>query len=90
MPREPTRDGGHTIFTNHRIARNPEVPVKGRSGPGLKPWREPAADYRQRNLGLALAEFGDSEETVGADGRSVPIAHPTEKTSRKILRSRLR
>jgi predicted Zn-dependent protease len=56
MQPQETSDGGHTIFTNHRIARRPEIPSKGDEFFGLKPWREPGAEFRERNMGLALAD----------------------------------
>ena len=57
MPRKPTTDGGHTIFTDHRIARRAEVPREGDEVVELRSWREPEPAFRDRNLGLALADF---------------------------------
>jgi hypothetical protein len=64
MQREITSDGGHTIFTNHRIARRPEVPSDGDKFVGLKPWREPAQEFRERNLGLALADVATRKKSA--------------------------
>jgi hypothetical protein len=67
MPRLPARDGGHTVFTDHRIARNPSIPPLPETA-GLRAWREPPAAFRERNLALALAthglENGISDEAV--------------------------
>src|SRR5439155_22631404 len=62
MPKRPAEDGGHTAFTDHRIARRPA------GQPGTKPsgeiaaWREPAPELRVRNRGLALLNAGHVEE----------------------------
>lgn len=65
MPRLPARDGGHTVFTDHRIARRPE-PWRG-TQTELTAWREPEPRLRARNLALALA-------TVGLQNSSPPEA----------------
>jgi len=59
MPRQQASDGGHTVFTDHRIARNP-----GRDEPLDQPasivaWRQPAdPSLGRRNLALAFARAG--------------------------------
>jgi len=59
MPRQQASDGGHTVFTDHRIARNP-----GRDEPLDRPasivaWRQPAdPSLGRRNLALAFARVG--------------------------------
>jgi len=65
MPRRPVSDGGHTIFTDHRIARRPpsEPDTSGPNVPtGLVAWHDPAAALAQRNLGLAELEVGEKLE----------------------------
>ena len=60
MPKRNAKDGGHTVFTDHRISRRPEldqeteIPENG----DLVAWREPPAALRQRNLGLAYINAG--------------------------------
>jgi hypothetical protein len=60
MPKRNARDGGHTVFTDHRISRHPEpdqereIPENG----DLVAWREPPPALRQRNLGLAYVNAG--------------------------------
>jgi hypothetical protein len=58
MVRRQARDGGHTVFTDHRIARRPELdpPVGGESD--LRPWRPPDASLEARNLALAYVNAG--------------------------------
>lgn len=73
MPKLPVTNGGHTIFTDHRIAiYTPHeiaggLPAASSMGGGrpaspsdaLVPWREPAPEFAQRNLGLAYALEGN-------------------------------
>ncbi len=76
MPRLPAGRGGHTIFTDHRIAiytpqelaalRTPSL-VDG-SAPAsnedaLVPWHDPPPQFADRNLGLAYAKVGDNLES---------------------------
>jgi predicted CXXCH cytochrome family protein len=63
MPQRPTKDGGHTAFTDHRIARRPEPPVEIAPESDLKAWRNPDASVAQRNLALALATLGLDRST---------------------------
>jgi hypothetical protein len=41
MPRLPARDGGHTVFTDHRITRQPKLASKANAEqpPNLSAWR---------------------------------------------------
>lgn len=61
MPRRPVKDGGHTVFTDHRIARVPH-PEAGtdtsEATEGLTAWHEPQEAFAKRNLGLAYIEVG--------------------------------
>jgi tetratricopeptide (TPR) repeat protein len=70
MPQRPVSDGGHTVFTDHRIARRPP-PASielAASGPdkteSLVAWDEPATTLQQRNLGLAEIEVGERIKNV--------------------------
>ena len=55
MPRLPAKDGGHTAFTDHRIARQPAIAPPPQP---FRAWREPAPEFRSRNLALALVTLG--------------------------------
>ena len=58
MPRRNARDGGHTVFTDHRIQRRP---IQGTELPpdlDIAAWREPAENLRERNLGIAYIDAG--------------------------------
>ncbi len=60
MLKRNAKDGGHTVFTDHRISRSPEpepektIPENGE----LVAWREPPAALRARNLALAYVTGG--------------------------------
>ena len=58
MPRRDAKDGGHTAFTDHRIQSRPEVQREFPPNADILAWREPAADLRQRNLGIAYMDVG--------------------------------
>jgi tetratricopeptide (TPR) repeat protein len=66
MPRRPVSDGGHTVFTDHRIARRPpkELGSSSNAEPAaLMAWHEPASALAERNLGLAEIEVGERTHT---------------------------
>ena len=65
MPHRPVSDGGHTVFTDHRIARRPpaeNVPSPERRIQTLVAWHQPAGALEQRNLGLAEIEVGEKKK----------------------------
>jgi hypothetical protein len=64
MQRSPTTDGGHTIFTDHRIARRPEAAGESGEVHDLRAWREPEPMFRDRNLGLALADVAVQKKST--------------------------
>jgi hypothetical protein len=68
MPRLPARDGGHTAFTDHRIARRPDLRNDTVQQASLAAWREPVPRLRERNLAMALVAVGlqnaSSEEAI--------------------------
>jgi photosynthetic reaction center cytochrome c subunit len=58
MPRRDAKDGGHTVFTDHRIQRKPDTPVDLPSNSGIAAWREPPPTLQKRNLGIAYIDVG--------------------------------
>lgn len=64
MPRTRASDGGHTAFTDHRIQVPGKAPVAAESVAALRAWREPAAEFRGRGLGLAYAGAGMMERAL--------------------------
>jgi len=59
MPKQPTADGGHTPFTDHRIRKLPRPAKSARQTPlaSLQPWRPESNTVR--NEGLAHVQAGD-------------------------------
>ena len=57
MPKREANDGGHTVFTDHRIQATPDHKPAGEPT-GIVPWRDPAAELAKRNLGIASIEAG--------------------------------
>jgi photosynthetic reaction center cytochrome c subunit len=58
MPRRDAKDGGHTVFTDHRIQRRPEVPIELPANSTISAWREPAPEFQKRNRGIAYIDVG--------------------------------
>ena len=59
MPRRNAQDGGHTVFTDHRIQRRPETAQAELStDAGIAAWREPPPELQKRNLGIAYIDVG--------------------------------
>ena len=63
MPRLPARDGGHTVFTDHRITRRPQPRGNQTTPENLTAWRDPDAPVRDRNLAMALVAVGFEKES---------------------------
>jgi hypothetical protein len=80
MPKLPASDGGHTAFTNHRIAR-PSREDSGSSEPDtLRPWREPDPSLRDRNLALALVTAGLQTQSSAEVIRGYRMLNSLEKS----------
>lgn len=62
MPRREANDGGHTVFTDHRIQRRPDQGPSGEPS-GITPWREPPPELARRNLGMASIEAGTEDKS---------------------------
>jgi hypothetical protein len=58
MPRRKAFDGGHTVFTDHRIVRRPQAESEMSQALELRSWREPVPQYLKRNLALAYLNMG--------------------------------
>lgn len=58
MPRRDAKDGGHTVFTDHRIQRLPAAPQELPANSSIAAWREPAPALQKRNLGIAYIDVG--------------------------------
>jgi len=66
MIKQNAKDGGHTVFTDHRISRNPQPNHQGEvpQSSDLVAWREPPPALRERNLALAYANAGLENESM--------------------------
>jgi hypothetical protein len=58
MPRRQAEDGGHTVFTDHRISRRPGQPESEAQPYDIIAWRDPDPQFRARNLALAYVNSG--------------------------------
>lgn len=58
MPRRQAVDGGHTVFTDHRISRRPGQPESDAPPGEIVAWRDPDPQFRERNLALAYVNTG--------------------------------
>ncbi|MEZ5353995.1 MAG: hypothetical protein R2762_15260 [Bryobacteraceae bacterium] len=64
MPARGPSDVPHTAFTDHRILARPEPDSSLGQQERLRPWRQPAAGVRVRNLGLAYVSAGESKQSA--------------------------
>jgi hypothetical protein len=62
MPKREANDGGHTVFTDHRIQRKPDQKPAGEPT-GIVAWRDPPAELAKRNLGMASIEAGSEAKS---------------------------
>jgi predicted CXXCH cytochrome family protein len=58
MTRRQAQDGGHTVFTDHRISRRPSTDDAGAPPEELAAWREPDPALQTRNMALAYVKAG--------------------------------
>jgi len=59
MARRAAQDGGHTVFTDHRIRKKPDDADESLVGlQELRAWRAPDPAFESRNLGLAYVSAG--------------------------------
>jgi len=81
MPKRNAKDGGHTVFTDHRISRHPEPePEKEMTENGdLVAWRDPPPKLRERNLALAYANSGFENGPASAVVRGYHMLTDVEK-----------
>ena len=79
MPRLPARDGGHTVFTDHRITRRPESQSDTLRLANLTAWREPEPRLRGRNLAMALVAVGLQNESSEEAVRGYRMLNQVEK-----------
>ena len=82
MARRQSRDSGHSAFTDHRIAARPYVPAAAKEQPQqgrqLQAWREPGAEWRDRNLGIAYAREAETSGSRPDRERSLRLLSAVE------------
>jgi hypothetical protein len=81
MPPRRAQDGGHTVFTAHRIARRPAAGETGPQREDLAAWRECAPSLRQRNTAIANLNAGIASRSPAQIVRSYRMLVEVEKTS---------
>jgi tetratricopeptide (TPR) repeat protein len=82
MTRRQAQDGGHTVFTDHRIARRPgldEPPAPPTEE--LVAWREPEPALQERNLALAYVNAGISSRSPAMMVRGYRQLTEVQKTA---------
>ena len=81
MPKRQAQDGGHTAFTDHRIARRPEGELPSASQDELVPWRAADPVLQARNLALAYVDAGIANRSPTQMVRGYRMLTEVEKTS---------
>ena len=80
MPRVEASDGGHTVFTDHRIAREPAKENRFEDPASLAAWRPPSdPSLQRRNMALALASVGIEQQSIDLMDRSFQMLHAVER-----------
>ena len=81
MPKRQAQDGGHTAFTDHRIARRPEGDLSSAPQEELVPWRAADPVFQTRNLALAYVDAGIANRSPAQMVRGYRMLTEVEKTS---------
>ncbi len=78
MRKLPAKDGGHTAFTDHRIASPSTADLRAAPPDAITAWREPERSLRERNLALALVAVGLQNESSAEVIRGYKILNRLE------------
>lgn len=81
MTKRQTRDGAHTVFTDHRIARRPAAGDQGSPSDELVPWRPPDPAVQTRDLALAYVEAGVAARSPEQMVRGYRMLTEVQKTA---------
>jgi Flp pilus assembly protein TadD len=81
MPRRQAQDGGHTVFTDHRIARRPKFDEQVYLSEDLVAWRDPEPALQRRNLALAYLQSGISSRSPAQIVRGYRMLTEVQRTS---------
>jgi Flp pilus assembly protein TadD len=81
MTRRQAQDGGHTVFTDHRITRRPEPDSAAAQPEELAAWRDPAPALRTRNQALAYLSSGIANRSPAQMVRGYRMLTDVQKAS---------
>jgi tetratricopeptide (TPR) repeat protein len=81
MTRRQARDGGHTVFTDHRITRRPEPEEPVAPAEDLVAWRAPDPALQSRNLALAYVSAGISDRSPAEMVRGYRMLTEAQKSA---------
>jgi tetratricopeptide (TPR) repeat protein len=81
MTRRQAQDGGHTVFTDHRIMRRPGAEGQVAAADELAAWRDPEPALRSRNLALAYVNAGISSRSPAMMVRGYRQLTEVQKTA---------
>jgi hypothetical protein len=81
MTRRPAQDGGHTVFTDHRITKRQEPDEPVSQAQDLKAWRDPAPSLQSRNLALAYVNAGISTHAPAEIGRGYSMLTEVQRVA---------
>jgi tetratricopeptide (TPR) repeat protein len=81
MTRRETQDGGHTVFTDHRITRRPVPDEPASPSEDLVAWRDPEPALQMRNLALAYLNAGISGRSPTQMVRGYRMLTEVQKTA---------
>jgi tetratricopeptide (TPR) repeat protein len=81
MGRREARDGGHTVFTDHRITRRPAPDEPASPSEDLVAWRDPEPGLQVRNLALAYLNAGISDRSPTQMARAYRMLTEVQKTA---------
>jgi tetratricopeptide (TPR) repeat protein len=81
MSRRQAQDGGHTVFTDHRITRRPEKDDPPSLSEELAAWRDAEPALQKRNLALAYVSAGISNRSPAQIARGYRMLTEVQRTA---------
>ena len=81
MTRRQAQDGGHTVFTDHRITRRPEPDEAAGPAEEVAAWRDPPPEFAQRNTALACLNAGIAARSPALIVRGYRMLTEVQKTA---------
>ncbi len=85
MPRLPSTQVAHTVYTDHRIRRSAESPAVAVASTKIVAWRQPAPEYRDRNLGLANVYAGQLSQSADLIQQGFKVLVSVQKKDGEVL-----